>query len=160
LGTKNGYQHLFVEGTANAKSENTKFSWMNNRKFYTLTAISNSNDELLLTRIGANDPEFNLRRDPSLLLRRKNTRNTTFISVIESHGSYSPITESALNSNSSIKELKMVSDTKDYTAIAITNVNGSTKLFITANTNASAETKHTLKINDKNYEWSGSYYFK
>jgi len=114
---------------------------------------------LLFTRIGANDPEFNLRRDPALLLRRKNTKNTTFVSAIEAHGNYSPVTESAVNSNSSIAALKVVLDTADYTAIAITNVNGTTKLFITANANASKEAKHILKINDKNYEWSGSYYY-
>ena len=160
LGNKNGYQHLFVEGIANVKNENSKFSWMNSRKFYTLTTVTNDKDDLFFIRIGANDPEFNLRRDPSLLLRRKNAKNTTFVSVIESHGSYSPVTESALNSNSSIKELKVILDTENYTAIAITNINGNTKLFITANKNASKEASHNLKINDKNYDWSGSYYFK
>ena len=160
LGDKNGYQHLYVEGSANASNENSKFSWLNNNTFYTLTTVTNNKDELLFTRIGANDPEFNLRRDPSLLLRRKNTKKTLFVSTIETHGGYSPVTESAVNSNSSIKELKEVLDTEDYTAIAITNINGNTKLFITANTNASAEANHNLKINDKNYEWSGSYYFK
>ncbi|WP_400077374.1 alginate lyase family protein [Winogradskyella sp. R77965] len=160
LGSKNGYQHLFVEGSGKAKDENTKFSWMNNYKFYSLTTGANANDELLFTRIGANDPEFNLRRDPALILRRKNTKNTIFVSTIESHGSYSPISESALNSKSSIKALKVVLDTEDYTAISITNINGKTKLFITANTNASKEASHNIKINDNNYQWTGSYYFK
>ena len=159
LGSKNGYQHLYVEGSAKANSDNSKFSWLNNNKFYTLTTVTSDKDELLFTRIGANDPEFNLRRDPALLLRRKNTKNTTFVSAIEAHGNYSPVTESAVNSNSSIEALKVVLDTADYTATAITNVNGTTKLFITANANGSKEAKHSLKINDKNYEWSGSYYY-
>jgi hypothetical protein len=160
LGNKNGYQHLFVEGTAEASGENSKLSWLNEGKFYTLTSVTNKADELLFTRIGANDPEFNLRREAAFMLRRKNTKNTLFVSTIEAHGGYSPVTESAVNSNSSIKELKIVLDTEEYTAIEITHINGNTKLFITANTNASKEAKHNLKINDKNYEWSGSYYFK
>ena len=160
LGSKNGYQHLFVEGEAKVQDENTKFSWMNNNNFYSLTTLTNAKDELLLTRIGANDPDFNLRRDPSLLLRRGNTKNTTFVSTIESHGSYSPVSESAFNSNSSVKELQLVLDTENYTAVEITDVNDNTKLFITANTNDSKGAKHTLTINNKNYEWSGSYYFK
>ncbi|MCH3882308.1 MULTISPECIES: alginate lyase family protein [Tenacibaculum] len=160
LGNKNGYQHLFVEGSAKANAVNSKFSWLNNNKFYTLTTVTGNTDNLFFTRIGANDPEFNLRRDPALILRRNNSKNTTFVSVIESHGSYSPVSESAFNSNSSIKELKTVLDILDYTAVAVTNIKGVTKLFITSNTNASKEAKHTLKINDKNYEWSGSYYFK
>ncbi|WP_165749658.1 alginate lyase family protein [Cellulophaga sp. Z1A5H] len=160
LGSKNGYQHLYVEGTAKSETENTKFSWLNKGKFYSLTTVSNVNDEILFTRIGANDPEFNLRREAALMLRRKNTQNTLFVSAIEAHGSYSPVTESAVNSNSAITALKVVLDTEDYTAIAITNVNGTTKLFITANTNAGKEAKHNLKINNKDYEWSGPYCFK
>jgi hypothetical protein len=160
LGKKNGYQHLFVEGSGKATIGNSKFSWFNNNKFYTLTSITDARDELLFTRICAHDPEFNLRRDPALILRRNNSKNTTFVSVIESHGNYSPVTESAVNSKSNIKEIKVVLDTKEYTAISFTNIKGNTKLFITANKNASKEVKHTLKINDKNYEWSGSYYFK
>ena len=159
LGNKNGYQHLYVEGTGKSKAENTKFSWLNKGKFYSLTTVSDSNDDILFTRIGANDPEFNLRREAALMLRRKNTKNTLFVSVIEAHGNYSPVSESAVNSNSNISALKVVLDTEDYTAVSITNINGDTKLFITVNTNASKDVKHNIKINDKNYEWSGSYYF-
>ena len=160
LGSKNGYQHLYLEGSTKASSENSKFSWLNKGKFYSLTSVTNTNDEILFTRIGANDPEFNLRREAALMLRRKNTKNTLFVSAIEAHGSYSPVSESAVNSNSSIKELKVVLDTEDYTAIQITNIKGNVKLFITANTDASKEAKHNVKIYDRNYEWSGSYYFE
>lgn len=160
LGKKNGYQHLFVEGFGNASKENSKFSWMSNYKFYTLTSITDAKDEVLFTRIGANDPEFNLRRDPSLLLRRKNTKNTTFVSVIESHGFYSPVTESAINSKSSISALKIVLDAENYTAIEITTVKGNTKLFITANLNASKGAKHRITIDKKNYAWSGAFYYE
>ena len=159
LGSKNGYQHLYLEGIGKSKEENTKFSWLNKGKFYSLTTVSDSNDDILFTRIGANDPEFNLRREAAIMLRRKNTKNTLFVSAIEAHGNYSPISESAVNSNSNIAVLKVVLDTEAYTAVSITNINGHTKLFITANTNASKEVKHNIKINDKNYEWSGSYYF-
>ncbi|WP_405246309.1 alginate lyase family protein [Cellulophaga sp. Asnod2-G02] len=160
LGSSNGYQHLYVEGTAKSEKENTKFSWLNKGKFYSLTTVSNVNDEILFTRIGANDPEFNLRREAALMLRRKNTKNTLFVSAIEAHGNYSPVTESAVNSNSAITALKVVLDSEGYTAIQITDINGNTKLFITANTNAAKEARHNLKINNKDYEWSGPYYFK
>ncbi|ARV16311.1 heparinase II/III domain-containing protein [Polaribacter sp. SA4-12] len=160
LGSKNGYQHLYVEGNGKSKESNAKFSWLNKGKFYTLSTISDTNDEILFTRIGANDPEFNLRREAAIMLRRKNTKNTLFVSAIEAHGSYSPVSESAVNSKSSIKELKVVLDSVDYTAISITTLSGKTKLFITANTNALKEIKHTLKINSKNYNWVGSYYYK
>jgi len=159
LGSKNGYQHLYIEGNGKSNKDNTKFSWLNNGKFYSLTTVSNKNDEILFTRIGANDPEFNLRREAAIMLRRKNTKNTLFVSAIEAHGSYSPVSESAVNSKSNITALKVVLDTVNYTAISITNINGNTKLFITANTNASKDAKHTITINEKNYTWVGSYYY-
>ncbi|MEO9892818.1 alginate lyase family protein [Aurantibacter sp.] len=160
LGKDNGYQHLYIEGKGKASSNNTKFSWLGNNKFYSLTVTTNNEDELFFTRLGANDPEFNLRRDAALMIRRKNSKNTIFASTIEPHGNYSPVTESATNSKSSIKEIKVILDTDAYTVISITTINDNIKLFITANTNSSKEAKHTLKINDKNYTWTGSYYFK
>ncbi|WP_405400953.1 alginate lyase family protein [Maribacter sp. Asnod2-G09] len=160
LGIDSGYQHLWSEGCGSTTEENTKLSWLEKGKFYTLTSATSKDDELRFVRIGANDPEFNLRREAGFIIRRKDTENTLFVSTIEAHGSYSPVSESAVNSNSSISALKIVLDTVDYTAISITTVQGTTKLFIIANTNASKEATHTLKINDKNYEWSGSYYFK
>ena len=160
LGSDNGYQHLWSEGCGSTTEENTKLSWLDKGKFYTLTSATSKEDELRFVRIGANDPQFNLRREAGFIIRRKDTQNTLFVSAIEAHGSYSPVSESAVNSNSSISALKVVLDTVDYTAVSITTVKGTNKLFIIANTNASKEATHTLKINDKNYEWSGSYYFK
>ena len=160
LGSKNGYQHLFVEGNGKSKEKNTKFSWLNKGKFYSLSTVSDANDEILFTRIGANDPDFNLRREAAIMLRRKSTKNTLFVSTIEAHGNYSPVSESAVNSKSNIAALKVVLDTIEYTAVSIITLEGKTKLFITANTNASKDVKHTLKIDGKSYAWLGSYYYK
>jgi len=160
LGEDNGYQHLYLEGKGTPSSKSTVLSWLGNGNFYTLTTITDNADELLFTRLGANDPEFNLRRDAGFMLRRKNTKNTTFVTVIESHGSYSPVTESAINSNSNIKEIKLVLDTADYTAVSITTVKGNSKLFITANTKVLKTTTHTVKISGKDYTWTGSYTYQ
>ena len=80
--------------------------------------------------------------------------------MIESHGNYSPVTESAFNSNSSVKELKLVLNSDEYTAVAITSKKGNTSLFITANKDASKDVKHTISINGKSYSWTGAYYYK
>ena len=160
LGTKNGYQHLFLEGRGKGMSGDSKLTWLNKGKFYSLTTVTDSDDELLFTRIGANDPSFNLRRDAALILRRKNAQNTTFVSVIEAHGTYSPVTESAINSKSNIKELKVVYDSDDYTAVQITNIKGVKKIFVTVNNEVSSEKEHKLQIENNNYQWKGSYYYK
>jgi len=159
LGEKNGYEHLYLEGRGKPSSDNTKFLWMGNGKFYTLTSATNLSDELLFTRIGANDPEFNLRRNAALMIRRKDAKDTVFASVVEPHGSYSPVSESAVNSNSNIAELQVVYDDEDYTAIAIEDNEGRVSTFILSNRDASASRAHNLDIDGKTFKWSGPYHF-
>ncbi|MDT0605475.1 alginate lyase family protein [Croceitalea rosinachiae] len=160
LGEKNGYQHLYVEGKGKPSSEGTIVSWLGRNNFYTLTTATDTSDELLFTRLGANDPKFNLRRDAGFMIRRKNAKNTTFVSIIESHGSYSPVTESAVNSNSSISSLKLVHDDEHYTAVNISDVNGDEFMMIISNTDSNKTSPHKLQINGRDYQWSGPYHFK
>jgi hypothetical protein len=159
LGTDQGYQHLYLEGLGKPKTKNAQLLWLQNDKFYTVTTLTDPEDELLFTRMGANDPEFNLRRDASLILRRKNSKNTVFVSAVEPHGNYSPVSEFSVNSNSSIKELDLIYDSMDYTAIVIKSLKGKQALFIISNNSTSKEKKHTLTINNKDYQWTGPYHF-
>lgn len=159
LGEGYGYQHLYVEATGEPPFANTKFSWMNNRRFYTLTSATGASDTLLFTRLGANDPEFNLRRDPAFMIRRIDTGSTIFATVIEPHGGYSPVAEIATNSNSNIAELKVVHDDEDYTAVSVEDLEGDTSLFILSNSDAAATTEHELSIGDRAFTWSGPYHY-
>jgi len=160
LGKKNGYQHLYLEAKGKPSFDDTKFSWLGNGKFYTLTSATNRSDELLFSRLGANDPEFNLRRDAALLIRRKNAGNTVFASVIESHGSYSPVSELSVNSNSYISALEVVYDDDNYTAVSIEDVKGNVQLFIISNKDQSRSSRHHLRINNEDYRWSGLYHYQ
>ena len=159
LGDENGYQHLYVEGIGKPSGSGTRFSWMNNGKFYTLTSATEASDELLFTRIGANDPEFNLRRDPAFTIRRKGSDRTVFATAIESHGSYSPVTELAVNSTSSISDLRVVYDSEEYTAVLITDVDNRTNVFIVSNADSSAAGQHELTVAGKTFEWSGPFHY-
>ena len=159
LGKKNGYQHLFVEGQGSAGPDGTKFSWMGNGKFYTLTSATDESDEILFTRIGANDPEFNLRRDAAFMLRRKAAGNTVFATAIEPHGSYSPVSELAVNSNSSILDLKVAYDDENYTVVSIRDLAGHTSTFFLSNMDASPSRQHQLEIGARRYQWTGPYHY-
>ncbi|WP_289039117.1 alginate lyase family protein [uncultured Zobellia sp.] len=160
LGSENGYQHIWSEGLGHSNADNSKLSWLENGKFYTLTTASQKEDELQFVRIGANDPEFNLRRDAGLIIRRKNTQNTTFVSAIESHGNYSPVSEFSVNSNSAISKIELVSDTKEYTSVIIQiKANGEKLMLVMANNNKDPDKEHTIKIKNKEYRWTGPYIF-
>ncbi|MEQ9561457.1 MAG: alginate lyase family protein, partial [Woeseiaceae bacterium] len=78
LGAENGYQHLYLEGRGRSSTGNAKVSWLGNGRFHTLTVITSSTDQLLFTRLGANDHEFNLRRDAAFMIRRPDAIGTVF----------------------------------------------------------------------------------
>ncbi|MBW8189845.1 heparinase II/III family protein [Neiella marina] len=159
LGDKNGYQHLWVEGVSKPlKSDSWQFTWINEAKYYTLTSSADKADQVMFTRIGANDPLFNLRRDAGIMIRRDKSKDTTFASVIEPHGAYSPVTELSLNANSSINALDVLQSDDDYTAVKITTVDDRSIVFILANSDASTSKKHKLKAGGKTYKWKGAYY--
>ncbi|NIB42548.1 alginate lyase family protein [Pseudomaricurvus alkylphenolicus] len=159
LGNKNGYQHLYLEAKGYPASETTQLSWLNQGKFYTLTSSTSTTDELLFARLGANDPDFNLRRDAALIIRRRDTGNTVFASAIEPHGSYSPVSELSVNSSSNISNLKVMADNSDYTAVAIEDRKKQLSVFIVANKDVSASKRHKLKIGQQLYRWKGPYHF-
>ena len=158
LGDSDGYQHLYLEGKGKPSSDSSQFNWLVEGKFYTLTAATKATDELLFTRVGATDPEFNLRRDAALMIRRKDVGDTLFVSVIEPHGFYSPVSELSVNPNSNISAVKVVQDSDAYTAVTITNVENQSSIFIVANADASVSQRHQLTIGGKQYNWQGPYY--
>jgi hypothetical protein len=157
LGTSDGYQHLYKEAIATANGKHIKLNWLLNNTFYTYSAVTSNNDEIMLARIGANDPEYNLRQEPALILRKKNTKDAVFASIIESHGTYTPVSEMALNAYSNIKNIEVVYDTSAYTAIKIETKNNTTRVFIISNENNDKEAQHSLNINNKTYTWKGCY---
>ena len=59
-----------------------------------------------MCRLGANDPKYNLRPDPSFILRQKNAQNHTFVNVLEPHGSKNYSTEIVTKPYGDVKILK------------------------------------------------------
>ena len=157
LGKSDGYQHLYKEASAKSKGENIKLTWLKYNKFYSYSAVSSNNDEVILAKIGANDPEYNLRNEPTLILRKKNAKDALYVSTIESHGTYSPVSELAINAYSNIKLLEVIHNSKEYTAVQIIMNNDTSKVFIISNENNDKDVTHKLTINNKEYTWKGAY---
>lgn len=106
LGTKNGYQHLWLKGRGLPKQRLAKASWLNeNGRFYTHTSLVNGQEEFLFTQLGANDPHFNLRNEQAFIRRVTNKNQHQFISVLEPHGEYNPGKEYTLEAESQLTEL-------------------------------------------------------
>ena len=160
LGDTHGYQHLYLEAEGGPTNEVTRFTWMHERRFYTLTSTANPGDELLLTRIGASDPDFNLRRDPGFMIRRRAKGSTVFVTTIEPHGSYDPVSERARSSRSGIAGLQVIHDGANYTAVSFQDLRGTTSIFIVSHSDPTPSGRHVLEIGDRAFSWSGPYLFR
>lgn len=157
LGESDGYQHLWLEAEGSTDNTIAKLTWFSNERFYTITTICSAEDKLFFTRTGANDPDFNLRRDPSFIIRKHNEKNAVYISVIEQHGYYNPVDEIATNAFSSITMLALTHNSEKYSAITFGNKTGNKWTLVLSNKDASEKTKHQLDIDSENYEWIGPY---
>lgn len=152
LGNKNGYQHLWKEAEGFVKSI-FQFTWLNKNRFYTITTTTDSS-KLFFTRIGASDPNFNLRNDAGLILRKKSNSHV-FASVIEPHGIYDGVREFTAGSFPKIDFIKVLETNDEFTLV---NIKASNKidwlLFVSNNKN---KLSHSLTYNNNKYEWEGNY---
>lgn len=155
LGTGHGYQHLWVEATAQPDTNVLSLNFFQGGIFYTQTSLAEPGDEFMFLRLGANDPEFNLRREAGFLHRRPRVDSTVFVSVLETHGSYDPREEVARNPYGHIVDIRLLHDSEAYTAIAFRHENGTEWRIFLANGDAAPESSHQLIINGTTYQWQG-----
>ncbi|WP_020567826.1 heparinase II/III domain-containing protein [Neolewinella persica] len=155
LGEKHGYQHLWTEASARPDTNVLRINFFNEGVFYTQSSVARPGDEMLFVRLGANDPEFNLRRDQAFIHRRPGVSTTTFVSVLETHGDYDPREEVARDPYGHVTEVSLLVDSEAYTAISFKHENGTTWRLLLANQDATGNANHELTINGTAYRWSG-----
>lgn len=157
MGTNNGYQHLWKEASGVVSDDKLSFSWFDRGNFQTISGAVQAGDSVLFARVGANDPSFNLRREPVFLIRRTNADNTLFANVYEIHGNYTPVEEIATDAYSSIRKVSIVHDSMNYSVVRIEHVNNQVDYFAMANDNSETSAKHAVEIAGEKLEWTGAY---
>ncbi|WP_345422349.1 alginate lyase family protein [Halioxenophilus aromaticivorans] len=161
LGKGSGYQHLYVEGSARSSSESESFTWLYGHRFYSLVQASEQDDQRLFVRLGASDPEFNLRRDPGMIWRKENAKSAVFASVLEAHGSYSPVLEMSKDAERNIDRLITLHNDQEFTALKIIYKNSiKPDVLVVANKAAGESKFHSLEIDGVNYRWQGPFLFQ
>lgn len=121
LGEKNGYQFLWkeAEGKTPENASSVFMTFLNGNRFYSITSIADNETSYFFNRIGANDPNFNLRNEPSYMMR-KNSDNAFFLSVIEPHGEFNPREEYTIQPASNIESINWLpTESKDNKLIEI-----------------------------------------
>ncbi|MEO1715111.1 MAG: heparinase, partial [Bacteroidota bacterium] len=163
LGEAHGYQHLWLEAKGFADSLGNQITWFTHTEdgggevrgtFFTQTTSSIMDDELILARVGANDPNFNLRPDP-VFIQRRIAKSTVFASVIESHGVYDPVSEIPDNPFGSVQSVEVLFNSELYTVIQVLHKNGTRWTVYLANEDGSRQTTHRLQFGNQPYEWEG-----
>ncbi len=157
MGEKYGYQHLWKEAHGETDGSGSSVTWFNGTTFYSLTSATENGDEMIFGRIGANDPNFNLRRDPVLIHKRTETESTLFANAIEIHGRYNPADEIPLNSFSSVENVTVLVDTEAYSAVQIELTNQQKYVFCISNQDAGEESTHSIEFQENVVEWTGSF---
>lgn len=154
LGSANGYQHLWKEAEGKA-SGMVQFSWLSGNRYYSVSSAADSQTSVLFARIGANDPDFNLRREPAVILRKKNS-SAVFASVIEPHGIWDGTIEISRDASSSIRNISVVASDSSASIIRVERKNGSYWMILVWNGTPSESQHHSATVNNITYSWTGN----
>ena len=154
LGTDNGYQHLWKTAETPALPAGTKndFSLVVDDKFYTMTFFSDQGTTAFLNRLGANDPDNNLRNEQSLILRTKG-KDASFLSVYERHGRYDNDEEVTVFSGGSVNALGVgkLDGVEVYSLVS----GGGSIIYLTLADDDAPESAHMINYNGEKIAWTG-----
>lgn len=153
LGDANGYQHIWVDAEGKLAPEKSFLTWMTGDRFYTWRWVSNAEPTLIIGQIGANDPDFNLRREPLLIQRVDDAEDMLFAGVLEGHGSYDGAVEQTVASDSLIRSIKSASG-NGVDALLIETIKGARVAVAVAYDRDPAKS-HSMAIGGQRIEWKG-----
>jgi hypothetical protein len=155
LGKANGYQHLWHRASGKTDDKLARLTWLLDNRFYTYTTLANRDLQILFTEIGANDPEFSLRREAGLVLRIPSTKTHTFVSILEPHGDYNSAKEYTLGAESRIASLNWVSNKgKDWVSFTLTS---GEHFELALSYDSDKNRKHRMRVDGRTREWKGFY---
>lgn len=151
LGTKNGYQFLWKEAEADVADTLVQLTFLNDRTYYTISSIVAGSAKVFFTRSGANDPNFNLRHEPALIIRRKG-KDQSYVSMIEIHGKFDPVAEFSSDAYPSVQQIKLLHNDELYSVAEII-VGGKKLQLAQCNKNFDEKMVHSAK----GLKWTGPY---
>jgi len=155
LGPDNGYQHVWADAVAKPAASDAWATWLLAGRFYTYRFLPQPGAELILAESGANDSDFNLRREPMLIQRVAGQAAATFVSVLEPHGEYNGSAEYTLAPSSRIVSLERTA-APDAEVVSIGLASGRAMVLALARDPA-PEARHRAEVGGRTLEWTGPY---
>ena len=157
LGDKNGYQHLWKKAEGSAGETSAQITWILKDRFYTYSQISDSDSTMLFVELGANDPNFNLRREQAIITRVHDNKQKAFVSVLEPHGQYNPRLEYTKDSYSQVSSLNLETQ-GDYDIIKVQSKQGKTGYLLLSYDRDENKTHKVIVSGDKK-TWKGFFHW-
>src|SRR6478736_6011021 len=152
LGKANGYQHLWLEGEGAAAGP-VQFTWLNGNRYYTVTSAADAATKLVLTRIGANDPNFNLRNEAGFMLRTHGASHV-FASVLEPHGVWDGVREYTAGGFEQIQSVAVVAANDDGTVVKVAGQGGlAWTILISNHADDAAGAEHRVEAGGETFTW-------
>lgn len=155
LGEAAGYQYFWKVGEAELPDAQAQTTILLNNRFYSLTSAVPEGTHVLLAELGANDPDFNLRREPAIILRTPRTRAATIVTVIEPHGEYNGTDEYTLASHSQIARVEHVAG--DAADVVHLHLKSGEVITVGLAGTAGKQDTQTLQTENGAVNWTGPY---
>lgn len=155
LGRADGYQHLWVDATTEAEEKSRSLTWLLDGRFYTWRFGASAPSRALLAESGANDPDFNLRREPALIQRVDGQAEVSFFGVLEPHGRYDGTAETVTGADSRIRDIRRLRGA-DAEVVVLTLASGKTLALAVAD-DPEAGASHTVAGDGQTYQWTGAW---
>ena len=153
LGTDDGYQHIWVDGTAAPAGDDAYMTWLLGGRFYTYRFVPQDGETLILGESGANDPDFNLRREPLVIRRVAGRQEAQFVGILETHGLYDGATEQSVGTRSQIASLRHRHD-DGYDVVLIETIGGKKTAFAISY-DGDPSRRHTATFDGSELNWTG-----
>ena len=153
LGDANGYQHIWVDAVGEVADGKGALTWILDGRFYTYRFATNGPVQAVLGESGANDPNFNLLRDPLIMLRTRRSGRTSFASVLEAHGYYDGANERTEQSVSRIADLSH-DRVKGKDILRLTLKTGQ-RFAIAISNNPDPDASHSATLDGDTVAWTG-----
>lgn len=153
LGRDHGYQHLWVDALGRARNGQAHLTWLLKDRFYTYRFIPPARGTLILAESGANDPRFNLRREPVLIQRVTGARGAAFVGVLEPHGRYDGAAETTQGEPSRIASLEHFDGGEADVIRVATTANH--RLVFGVSLDPDPAAAHRVAAGERVYEWKG-----
>ena len=156
LGDSAGYQHLWNIAESSPRTEKGAmlFSWLMGNSYYSLVTAATENTKIHICRTGANDPDFNLRSEPALVIRDHGSDHL-FATVYEQHGTFVESLEISENARGTVQDVEIIHNCNQASIVKISDsANGDYIVSYWKGDDADAE--HEITVGANQFSWKGA----